>query len=78
MSDLEKYDQAFVKVLGIEADKLMGITYESVSDWDSIGHMDLIAELEEAFDIMFETDDIIAFSSYEKGKELLKNYGVEI
>ena len=46
--------------------------------WDSVGHMTLMAALEDAFDIMMETDDIIDFNSYEKGKETLaKNYGVE-
>ena len=78
MSNLEKYNNAFVNAFGIEIDKLIGLTYESITEWDSIGHMNLIAELEEAFDIMFETDDIIAFNSYEKGKELLKNYDVEV
>ena len=32
--------------------------------------MSLIAALEEAFDIMMDTDDIIDLSSYEKGKEI--------
>jgi acyl carrier protein len=40
--------------------------------------MSLISALEEAFDIMMDTDDIIDFSSYEKGKEILKKYDVEI
>ncbi len=46
--------------------------------WDSIGHMSLVAALEEAFDIMMDTDDIIDFSSYKKGMEILsEKYGVE-
>ena len=40
--------------------------------------MQLISELEDAFDIEMETDDIVDFSGYEKGKEILKKYGVEI
>lgn len=40
--------------------------------------MSLIAELEEAFGIMMDTDDIIDFSSYTKGMEILKKYGVEL
>ncbi len=46
--------------------------------WDSIGHMSLVAALEEAFDIMMDTDDIIDLSSYEKGKEILKKYDIEL
>ena len=54
------------------------LVYESVSEWDSVGHMGMIAELEETFDIMLETDDIIDFSSYKKGMEILAKYNVEI
>lgn len=76
MSNLEKYNQAFIDSLDIEADKLSGLTYQSISSWDSVGHMSLIAAIEEAFDIMMETDDIIDFSSYEKGKEILTKYDI--
>ena len=34
--------------------------------------------IEDAFDIQFETDDIVDFNSFEKGLELLKKYDVEI
>ena len=40
--------------------------------------MSLIAALEDAFDIMFDTDDIIDFSSFSKGIEILKKYDVEV
>ena len=40
--------------------------------------MALIAELEDCFEIALEMDDIIDFSSYEKGIELLKKYDVEV
>ena len=40
--------------------------------------MNVVGELEEKFDIMLDTPDMLAFSSYEKGKEILKKYGVEI
>ena len=46
--------------------------------WDSVGHMTLIAALEDAFDIMVDMDDIIDRSSFEKGKEILRKYDVEI
>ena len=51
--------------------------YQSIQAWDSIGHMALIAELEETYDIMMETDDIIDFSSYKIGIEILGKYDVE-
>ncbi len=77
MTNLEKYNNAFTESLGITEDKLEGLTYQSIPEWDSVGHMQLIAALEDAFDIMIDTDDIIDLSSYEKGKELIAKYEIE-
>ncbi len=79
MSNLETYNQAFIDSLQLTEDQLGAeLVYESVPTWDSVGHMELMAALEDAFDIMMETDDIIDFSSYEKGKVILSaNYEVE-
>ena len=80
MSNLEKYNQAFIENFEVTEDQLPGLKYQDVEAWDSVGHMGLIASLEEVFDIMMDTDDIIDFGSYEKGKEILAReaYGVEI
>lgn len=77
MTNLEKYNSLFVENLQVSEEALEGLTYQSVELWDSVGHMALVAAIEDAFDIMMETDDIIDFSSYEKGKEILAKYGVE-
>lgn len=78
MTNLEKYNEAFMSTLEVKEEQLNGLVYQSVELWDSVGHMTLVAALEDAFGIMMETDDIIDLSSYEKGKEILsKNYGVE-
>lgn len=78
MSNLEKYNKVFCETLNVTEDKLANLKYQDVELWDSVGHMTLVANLEDEFDIMFETDDIVDFSSYEKGKEILsKNYEVE-
>ena len=68
----------FCENLQVEEAQLPGLKYQAVPLWDSVGHMTLVAALEDAFDIMMETDDIIDLSSYEKGKEILKKYEVEI
>lgn len=79
MSTTEKYNQVFCETFQIEQTMLQGLTYQSVQLWDSVGHMALIAALEEAFDIMMDTEDIIDLSSYEKGKEILSNnYNVQL
>ncbi len=78
MTNSEKYVNAFVESLNVSAEKVPGLVYQSVQEWDSIGHMELITAVENAFDIMMETDDIIEFNSFEKGKEILtQKYGIK-
>ena len=75
----EKYNEAFKIAFEIEESQLGSeLKYESIQEWDSIGHMSLIAELEDTFEISMEMDDIIDFSSYDKGIELLKKYDITI
>ena len=50
--------------------------YQGVEAWDSVGHMTLVAALEDAFNISLDTDDIIDLSSFEKGQEILAKYDV--
>lgn len=79
MTNIEKYEKVFINCFSVDKSQLdEKFGYESVTDWDSIGHMGMITELEDTFDIMMDTDDIIDFSSYDRGKEILKKYNVEI
>ena len=72
------YDQAFITAFDINASALgPDLKYESIQEWDSIGHMALIAELEDAFEISMDMDDIIEFSSYEKGKIIMEKYNIK-
>lgn len=77
MSNIEKYINAFTLTFEIEAARTTGLKYQDIEAWDSVGHMGLIAALEEAFGIMLDTDDIIDLSSFEKGQEILKKYNIE-
>ena len=79
MPTLEKYSEIFKNALNIDGDKLNeNLKYNEIDEWDSIGHMTLVAALEEEFKITLETDDIVDFSSFKKGKEILKKYKIEI
>ena len=78
MENLAKYNTAFLESFGIDESKLNDLEYESILEWDSVAHMGLIAEIEEAFEIELDIDDVIDFGSYIKGKEILKKYNVEI
>jgi acyl carrier protein len=65
-------------VFGLNEEKInLDLIYQSIPEWDSVGHMGLIAALEDAFDVLLDTDDIIELNSYEKGKEILLKYGVK-
>lgn len=77
MTNQEKYENAFIECLEIEKEQLNGLKYQDYS-WDSVGHMALMAALEEVFEVMLDTDDIIDFSSFEKGQEILRKYDVEL
>ena len=77
--DNKKYEKVFMDSFSISKDKLKkDLKYNTIPQWDSVGHMSMIAALEDAFNITFEMDDIIDFSSYKTGKEILKKYKVNI
>lgn len=79
MSNLELYKKSFSESLSVNIDVIKDdLEYGSIPEWDSIAHMSLISELETNFNITIETDDVIDFSSFLKGKEILKKYKVDI
>ena len=74
MSKKDKYKEIFMNSLSIkDQNKVESLKYNEIDEWDSIGHMSLMSALEEEFKISLETDDIIDFSSYKKGIEILKS-----
>ncbi len=79
MTNLEKYDNIFVEVFAVEKTALgTDFTKENVGSWDSIHQLNVTAQIEETFDLMFEPEDIMGMTSYEAGKELLAKYNVEL
>ena len=79
MTNLEKYNDVFCEVFGVSLEQLNSdFTNESIAEWDSIGHMNLISTIEETFDIMLDGEDIMQFQSYEQGKDILKKYSIEV
>ena len=77
MSNQHKYHDIFIKSLSINSNKFNeNIKYNEIPEWDSIGHMTLMSGLEEGFGITMDTDDIVDFSSFKKGIEILKKYKV--
>lgn len=79
MENLEKYNNAFVEVFGAKLEELNDdYSKDNVGEWDSVHQLTLISIFEEAFDIMFDPEDIMEMTSYAKGKELLAKYDVTL
>ena len=78
--NLKKYKNCFVEALEIDEEIVHEkLEYNSIPELDSIGHMTLMSSIEETFNISIETDDIIDFSSFKKGVEILNNkYSVNL
>ena len=77
MTNLEKYNRAFKLNFKVKEEDLPGLVYQGIFEWDSVGHMDLIADFEAAFGIQMSTKDVLDLTGYEKGKEVLGRYGVK-
>lgn len=74
----QKLREIFAESLGVAEEQVTDdLQYNSIEEWDSIAHMALIAAIDDGFDIMMDTDDVIDMSSFAKAKEILTKYGVE-
>lgn len=79
MENIEKYNDAFVQVFGAKVENLDdSYGKDMVEEWDSVHQLSLVAQLEEAFDIMFDPEDIMELTSYANGKEILAKYDVAL
>ncbi|MEE1131335.1 MAG: acyl carrier protein [Caryophanon sp.] len=78
MNNEQKLRAIFAEALGIEESVVTDeLTYNSIPEWDSIAHMALISEIDDAFDTMLDTDDVLDMSTFAKAKEILTKYDIE-
>jgi len=69
----------FVQTFAIEREQVtLKLTYQSIPQWDSVGHMALVVEIENTFNVTLDTDDIIGMSDVSKAVEILKKHGVAL
>lgn len=79
MTNLEKYNKAFLSSMRITPEQLNdNLAYLRTKGWDSLSHFDMITAVEEFFDISISSIDVVRFNTYAKGKEILASYGVKI
>lgn len=77
MSNEDKLRDVFVEALVLPPGTAVEtLSYRGIEEWDSVAHMLLVGELENAFDIMLETQDVIDMSSYDRAREIISKYGV--
>ena len=76
---MDNYIKIFKESLSLNSKNFNdSLKYNDIPEWDSIGHMTLIAALEENYKISMDTDDIVDFSSFKKGIDILKKYNIKI
>lgn len=79
MTNIEKYNTAFVEVFGVTGEVLNeSFSKENIVGWDSVHQLNIISILEESFDVMFEPEDIMELTSYANGIEILNRYGIDL
>ena len=79
MSTVATLARVFRESLDLPQDaEVQDLEYRGISQWDSVGHMRLIAAIEEEFDVMLETDDILDMSDFQKALDILAKNGVDI
>lgn len=78
MNNLEKLTKVFADTFGIAINEVVGLQYQGIEQWDSVGHMTLVAAIEDEFGMEMDTDDIIDMSSFEKAKEIVAKYGIAL
>ena len=78
MNNIKKYKDTFIDSLSVKKDEFNEkLKYNEIPEWDSIGHMTLVSNLESEFNISIDIDDILDFSSYKKGIEILEKYKID-
>jgi acyl carrier protein len=78
MDNTKKLKNVFVESLALSGDTdFSTLAYRSIDEWDSVAHMQLVGEIEDAFDVMLETQDVLDMSSFNKATEILGRYGVD-
>ena len=79
MSNLDKLNKVFTEVFEVEKDQLgSDFNADNIDSWDSVTQVSLVNDLEEEFDIMIDSDDILEFRSYDKAKKILAQYEINL
>ncbi|RLE17280.1 MAG: acyl carrier protein [Actinobacteria bacterium] len=80
MNDPERLDAAFRSALMLPGStELATVSYASTPEWDSVGHLQLMAGLDEAFKISIRDEDVVEMSDYASVRRILRErYGASL
>ncbi len=78
-AELQSVLAVFSEVLALPADAdPASLRYAETPGWDSLAHMELVSSLEDRFDVMFETDDILGMRDLPAAIEILGRLGADL
>lgn len=74
-----RLEDVFASALQVDRDRVSDqLEYGSIKEWDSVAHMGLVSALEDEYNVMIDTDDVIDMSSVAKAKTILRKYGASV
>lgn len=79
MSNKERYDKIIRDIFEVDVDVAINekMTRKDTEDWTSLLHLTFVSAIEDEFDIMLDTEDILNLQSYESGLEIIRKYVLE-
>lgn len=78
MSVSDRLRTVFVDTLGLGPDvDVENLKYRDIEQWDSLGHMTLVAAIEDEFGVQLDTEQVIDMSSFKVALDMLRGMGVE-
>lgn len=77
MTNLDKLNNIFAEVFSVDISTLgSSFDNQNVPEWDSIHQLSLTTAIEEEFDLLFDPEDLLEFTSYENAKSILAKYNI--
>jgi acyl carrier protein len=79
MTDREKFDKIFVETFKVKVSDLSDeFSTDTVANWDSVTQLSLVTAMEDEFDVMLDSEDILDFNSYKKAVVIMGKYDISL
>jgi acyl carrier protein len=75
----QKLKEVLSRIFNVSLDTITeDASPDTIENWDSLRHMNLVLALEEEFGVEFTDDQVVEILSYKLIKIVLKEHGVEL